>query len=62
MQVVTGAMGALIPKLFQLLNEEYKLQKGVKQDVEFLTKELPSMHEALSARWRMCRGTSLTSR
>ncbi|VAH72692.1 unnamed protein product [Triticum turgidum subsp. durum] len=47
MQVVTGAMGALIPKLFQLLNEEYKLQKGVKQDVEFLTKELPSMHEAL---------------
>ncbi|XP_044974800.1 disease resistance protein Pik-2-like [Hordeum vulgare subsp. vulgare] len=47
MQVVTGAMGALIPKLFQLLNEEYNLQKGVKQDVEFLTKELPSMHEAL---------------
>ncbi|XP_037404209.1 disease resistance protein RGA5-like [Triticum dicoccoides] len=47
MQVVTGAMGALIPKLFQLLSEEYKLQKGVKQDVEFLTKELPSMHEAL---------------
>ncbi|KAI5004828.1 hypothetical protein ZWY2020_032071 [Hordeum vulgare] len=47
MQVVTGAMGALIPKLFQLLNEEYNLQKGVKQDVKFLTKELPSMHEAL---------------
>ncbi|KAI5004832.1 hypothetical protein ZWY2020_032075 [Hordeum vulgare] len=47
MQVVTGAMGALIPKLFQLLNEEYKLQKDVKQDVEFLTKELPSMHQAL---------------
>lgn len=40
-------MGALIPKLFQLLSEEYNLQKGVKQDVEFLTKELPSMHEAL---------------
>ncbi|KAM0908980.1 hypothetical protein ACQ4PT_015062 [Festuca glaucescens] len=47
MQVVTGAMGSLIPKLFQVLKEEYKLQKGVKQDVEFLLRELPSMHAAL---------------
>uniref|UniRef100_A0ACD5ZA28 Uncharacterized protein n=1 Tax=Avena sativa TaxID=4498 RepID=A0ACD5ZA28_AVESA len=47
MQVMTGAMGSLIPKLFQLLKEEYNLQKGVKKDVEFLVRELPSMHLAL---------------
>nr|UBY06906.1 NBS-LRR disease resistance protein [Dasypyrum villosum] len=47
MQVVAGAMGALIPKLFQLLKQEYKLQKGVKKDVEFLSKELTTIHAAL---------------
>uniref|UniRef100_A0ACD5ZDK4 Uncharacterized protein n=1 Tax=Avena sativa TaxID=4498 RepID=A0ACD5ZDK4_AVESA len=40
-------MGSLIPKLFQLLKEEYNLHKGVKKDVEFLVRELPSMHLAL---------------
>nr|UBY07218.1 NBS-LRR disease resistance protein [Dasypyrum villosum] len=47
MQVVAGAMGALIPKLFLLLKKEYKLQKGVKEDVEFLSRELTSIHAAL---------------
>ncbi|XBI62148.1 hypothetical protein VPH35_042820 [Triticum aestivum] len=46
MQVVAGAIGFLIPKLFQLL-KEFQLQKGVKKDVDFLTRELTSMHAAL---------------
>ncbi|KAM3399700.1 hypothetical protein ACQJBY_004868 [Aegilops geniculata] len=47
MNIVTGAMGSLIPKLGELLMEEYKLHKRIKKDVEFLTKELESMHAAL---------------
>jgi len=47
MNIVTGAMGSLIPKLGELLVEEYKLHKRIKKDVEFLRKELESMHAAL---------------
>ncbi|CAM0884030.1 unnamed protein product [Alopecurus aequalis] len=47
MDIVTGAMGSLLPKLGELLEEEYKLQKGVKKDVESLAREMTSMHAAL---------------
>lgn len=47
MDLVTGAMGSLLPKLFQLLRDEYKLQKGVRAEVESLSRELESMHVAL---------------
>ncbi|VAH41354.1 unnamed protein product [Triticum turgidum subsp. durum] len=48
MEVVTGVMGRLLPKLVELVAGEYKLQKGVKEDVESLKKEMESMHTALT--------------
>ncbi|XBI42772.1 hypothetical protein VPH35_107624 [Triticum aestivum] len=47
MEVVTGAMGSLLPKLGELLVGEYKLLKGVKKDVESLEREMKSMNAAL---------------
>ncbi|CAD6342907.1 unnamed protein product [Miscanthus lutarioriparius] len=47
MELVTGAMGSLIPKLKDLLKEEYKLQTGVKDQVRSLELELESAHAAL---------------
>ncbi|XP_066334283.1 disease resistance protein Pik-2-like [Miscanthus floridulus] len=47
MELVTGAMGSLIPKLKDLLKEEYKLQTGVKDQVRSLKLELESAHAAL---------------
>ncbi|VAI91442.1 unnamed protein product [Triticum turgidum subsp. durum] len=47
MDPATAAMGSILPKLFQLLHGEYKLQKGVKKDVEFLEKEMRSIDAAL---------------
>lgn len=47
MQVMTGAMESLIPKLSELLKEEYNLQRGVKRDVRDLVSELQSMEAAL---------------
>ncbi|KAF7006301.1 hypothetical protein CFC21_021350 [Triticum aestivum] len=48
MDVVTGAMESLLPKLGELLVGEYRLQKGVKKDVESLEREMKSMHAALT--------------
>lgn len=47
MDVVTAAMGSLLPKLGELLVGEYNLQTGVKEDVEFLEREMRSMNAAL---------------
>ncbi|TVU41033.1 hypothetical protein EJB05_14523, partial [Eragrostis curvula] len=47
MDLVTGAMGSLVPKLLQLLGDEYNLQKGVRTQVRSLVDELRSMHVAL---------------
>ena len=47
MSLVTGAMGSLLPKLAELLKEEYKLPKSVKDGVRSFEKEMKSMHAAL---------------
>ena len=47
MNLVTGAMGNLAPKLYQLLQGEYELQKGVRKKLEFLDQELESIKPAL---------------
>ncbi|KAG2631454.1 hypothetical protein PVAP13_2NG053630 [Panicum virgatum] len=47
MELVTGAMGNLAPKLYQLLKGEYELQNGVRKKLMFLHQELESMKPAL---------------
>ncbi|KAI4967033.1 hypothetical protein ZWY2020_034417 [Hordeum vulgare] len=47
MDLAMAAMGSLLPKLVELLHGEYKLQKGVKRDVEFLEREMRSIDVAL---------------
>nr|QJF45579.1 NBS-LRR-like resistance protein [Oryza glaberrima]QJF45580.1 NBS-LRR-like resistance protein [Oryza glaberrima] len=47
MELAMGAIGSVLPRLAELLKEEYKLQKGVKNDVESLSRELAAMHIAL---------------
>ncbi|CAO2150440.1 unnamed protein product [Urochloa humidicola] len=47
MDLVTGAIGSIGPKLLELLKDEYKLQKGLRKQVKFLSDELESVHAAL---------------
>ncbi|KAK8448165.1 hypothetical protein SEVIR_8G238750v4 [Setaria viridis] len=47
MDLVTGAIGSIISKLAELLAAEYKLQAGVKQRIQSLTRELESAHAFL---------------
>jgi disease resistance protein RPM1 len=47
MDLATGAIGSIISKLAEFLEAEYKLQKGVKEQIEYLTRELKSAHAFL---------------
>ncbi|KAF6987318.1 LOW QUALITY PROTEIN: hypothetical protein CFC21_004973 [Triticum aestivum] len=47
MEVGTGALGSLLPKLSELLLEEYHLHKRVKKDVESRPGQMKGMYAAL---------------
>ncbi|TVU23350.1 hypothetical protein EJB05_25709 [Eragrostis curvula] len=47
MNIVTGALGSVIPKLALLLKEEYDLQKGVRKKIRCLSRDFESMQAAL---------------
>ena len=43
----TGVMNSLLSKLSTLLSDQYKQLKGVRKDIEFLSRELVDMNAAL---------------
>ncbi|CAN6344017.1 unnamed protein product [Urochloa humidicola] len=47
MDVATGPLSSLLPKLAKLLQDEYNLQRSARKGIEFLYKELETMHAAL---------------
>jgi hypothetical protein len=47
MGLVTGVMGSLLRKLVALLKEEYGLQKGVREKIRSLSRELEVVHAVL---------------
>ncbi|CAD6268653.1 unnamed protein product [Miscanthus lutarioriparius] len=47
MELASGAMAVLAPKLGELLTAEYVVQKGLKPDIESLSKELVMMKASL---------------
>ncbi|KAF8643934.1 hypothetical protein HU200_066634 [Digitaria exilis] len=47
MDFATGPLSSLLPKLAKLLQDEYKLHKGARKGIEFLHKELETMHAVL---------------
>ncbi|CAN6247783.1 unnamed protein product [Urochloa humidicola] len=47
MELAMGAMGPLFPKLLQLLEDKYVPQRGLKREVESLSRELAMVHAAL---------------
>uniref|UniRef100_A0A453AA75 Disease resistance N-terminal domain-containing protein n=1 Tax=Aegilops tauschii subsp. strangulata TaxID=200361 RepID=A0A453AA75_AEGTS len=47
MDLATGAIGDLLPKLVELLKGEYKLKENVREGVLSLEREMRSMHAAL---------------
>ncbi|CAL4897529.1 unnamed protein product [Urochloa decumbens] len=47
MDIATGPLSTLLPKLATLLQHEYNLQRGARKGIEYLQKELEFMHAAL---------------
>ncbi|TVU18421.1 hypothetical protein EJB05_34520 [Eragrostis curvula] len=47
MELAVGAMGSLVPKLGELLQDEFVKQMGLRREVESLFRELPMMEAAL---------------